>query len=367
MPDVTILIAAYNAEATIRSALDSALAQRGVDAEVLVVDDGSTDATADVVRDRARSDGRVRLVPLGQNQGQPGAKNAGFRQSRGACISLLDSDDLAHPDRTWAEVEALRRFPDAKLAFSHFWTFQDEGLRGFVQPDTINAGETAPPALRRLDDPLTARLRAGMTPGTCACTFRADYVRTKAMFDPGQPSFVDGEQYIRCFHNQPAVYCNLPLYYRRVRAGSISRDPVERVAMVCLAMDKARTHWHDYSAEQQRLLTAYERRCIVGGAKSMLLAGCPAQTRRILDAYGDRVPQGPARFWRWFSHHPGACALARLKSRLTPHPGRWVMRREVDAIDVAAAVGSNPSRPRKTGGAGQQPCTGGQHKVEQRR
>ena len=346
MPEVTILIAAYNAEATIRQALNSALAQRGVEFEVLVVDDGSTDATAQIVAECGEAFDGLRMVQLERNQGLAAARNAGFTEARGEFVTILDADDRLHPERTFAEVSGLRRFPDAKVAFSLFWTFQHAHERGIVDNDAINAGEAAAPALQRLDDPLTARLRGGMAPGTSACTLPTDYVRSHALYDPTQRSLVDGEQYIRCFYNQPAVYCNLPLYYRRFLPQSMSRNQIERVAMVCRAIDKARTHWQDYSAEQRRLLAGYECRCIIGGVKSMLLAGRAAEARRILDAYADRLPKGKGRFWRWVSWLPGACAAARLKSRLTPRRHQWASREEVDAIDVVADLGLTCDTPR---------------------
>ncbi|AFL49980.1 succinoglycan biosynthesis protein ExoO [Sinorhizobium fredii] len=96
-PDVTFVVAAYNAADTITRAVASALAQEGVAVEVIVVDDCSSDATAALVT--AIDDPRVRLIALERNRGPGGARNAGFEAARGRWIAVLDSDDTVRPGR----------------------------------------------------------------------------------------------------------------------------------------------------------------------------------------------------------------------------------------------------------------------------
>jgi len=96
-PDVSFVIAAYNAADTIRRAIDSALAQKGVDVEVIVVDDCSKDETCAVVEELA--DPRVRLLRLDENRGPGGARNAGLEAARGDWIAILDADDTVSPQR----------------------------------------------------------------------------------------------------------------------------------------------------------------------------------------------------------------------------------------------------------------------------
>ncbi|MFK0274979.1 glycosyltransferase family 2 protein [Ensifer sp. NPDC090286] len=96
-PDVSFVIAAYNAAETVRRAIDSALAQKGVDVEVIVVDDCSKDETCTVVEEVA--DPRVRLLRLAENRGPGGARNAGLEAARGTWIAILDADDTVNPER----------------------------------------------------------------------------------------------------------------------------------------------------------------------------------------------------------------------------------------------------------------------------
>lgn len=96
-PDVSFVIAAHNAEATIARAIDSAFRQRGVSVEVIVVDDCSTDRTAEVARGFSKGD--VRVIQLESNRGPGGARNAGIDAASGRWIAILDSDDSVYPER----------------------------------------------------------------------------------------------------------------------------------------------------------------------------------------------------------------------------------------------------------------------------
>ncbi len=99
MTNVSVIIPAYNAEATIERAVISALAQTERDLEILVIDDASSDATAAIVARLARRDARVILLRCALNGGPAVARNRGIDQSRGEWIALLDADDEFLPHR----------------------------------------------------------------------------------------------------------------------------------------------------------------------------------------------------------------------------------------------------------------------------
>jgi succinoglycan biosynthesis protein ExoO len=96
-PDVSFVIAAYNAEQSVARAIESAQAQQGVTLEVVVVDDCSNDRTVEVARSFPPD--QVRVVALEKNRGPGGARNAGMKVARGRWIAVLDSDDAVYPDR----------------------------------------------------------------------------------------------------------------------------------------------------------------------------------------------------------------------------------------------------------------------------
>lgn len=106
-PLVSVIVAAYNAEAHIGEALESVAAQEYLPIETVVVDDGSTDRTREVV-ERFPD---VRYL-YQENRGPGAARNAAVAASTGELVAVLDSDDLMAPGRIGAQVEHLLAHPD---------------------------------------------------------------------------------------------------------------------------------------------------------------------------------------------------------------------------------------------------------------
>jgi len=109
-PRVTVFIPVFNREDYVCTAINSILAQQYTDFEILIVDDGSTDATRE--RIAAYGDPRVRLECNGRNLGIPASRNRGLALARGEYIALLDSDDYAYPNRLAVQVDYLDRHPE---------------------------------------------------------------------------------------------------------------------------------------------------------------------------------------------------------------------------------------------------------------
>jgi glycosyltransferase involved in cell wall biosynthesis len=105
--DVSVVIPTHDRRDLLPLTLHSALRQRGVDLEVVVVDDGSADDTSLFVR--AIDDARVRLIRHEIAQGVSAARNHGIAEARGRWVAFLDDDDLWSPDKLALQVEALRR------------------------------------------------------------------------------------------------------------------------------------------------------------------------------------------------------------------------------------------------------------------
>ena len=95
-PRVTVVTPAYNVGRYIGEAVDSVLRQTFPDFEYLVVDDGSADDTAQVIKSHGNEDPRLRLIQIAHS-GLSAARNAGIREARGRYIALLDGDDRWRP------------------------------------------------------------------------------------------------------------------------------------------------------------------------------------------------------------------------------------------------------------------------------
>ena len=115
-PLVSIVITAYNAEDTIAATLESAISQTWQRTEIVVVDDGSTDGTAEVVRQFKE----VKLVST-KNCGLSGAQNNAFPHSQGDYIQYLDADDLLAPDKIERQLAALRDSDSKRVLLSSPW------------------------------------------------------------------------------------------------------------------------------------------------------------------------------------------------------------------------------------------------------
>jgi len=124
VPRVSIVIAAYNCQDTIAAAVRSCLDQTYPNTEVVVVNDGSTDSTADVL---ASFGSRIRVVTQ-HNGGLAAARNAGTRAATGEFIAWMDADDLATPDRAAVEAAVLQLDSNLAVVSSDFTAFVDEAV-----------------------------------------------------------------------------------------------------------------------------------------------------------------------------------------------------------------------------------------------
>lgn len=115
---VSVVTPNYNGSQFIERTINSVLAQRHVDVDYVVVDDGSTDCSRDIIR-RYAERGALRLVEK-NNGGLPTAINAGFRAARGQCICWLDSDNLLLPGALAAAARAFEQCPSASIVYGDY-------------------------------------------------------------------------------------------------------------------------------------------------------------------------------------------------------------------------------------------------------
>jgi glycosyltransferase involved in cell wall biosynthesis len=119
-PLVSVIVPAWNAGKTIMETLDSVQAQTFTDYEVIVVNDGSTDETAGIVRQFCAADPRFTLIDQ-RNQGVSAARNLALVQARGEYIAFLDADDVWLPEKLAKQLELFRQKPQANLVFTNYF------------------------------------------------------------------------------------------------------------------------------------------------------------------------------------------------------------------------------------------------------
>jgi glycosyltransferase involved in cell wall biosynthesis len=137
VPTVSVVMPAYNVSAYVADAVASVQAQTFSNFELLIVDDGSTDDTADIVRRFAASDNRIRLLRQ-DNRGLAAARNTALRHARGGFIALLDSDDLWEPRFLEAQVALLEQRPEIDIVTGNGWTLgsHEDGQPARPWPDS---------------------------------------------------------------------------------------------------------------------------------------------------------------------------------------------------------------------------------------
>ena len=154
-PLISVVVPAYNAADTLGQTIASVLDQTHRSLEVLVVDDGSTDATADVIARAGAADPRVVPVSYGGNRGRSAARNAGIDASSGDWIAMVDADDLIAPDRFERFLAAAGRFSGANLITDDRigWRIDESGVvrveHRFPGRHTWRVGEPRPLDARR--------------------------------------------------------------------------------------------------------------------------------------------------------------------------------------------------------------------------
>ena len=107
MPRVSVILPVYNADKTLYSAAKSCLDQTYKDLELIIIDDGSTDRSAEISNSLVSSDSRVSFIRCDENVGVSSAIEKGRRISSGSFIARMDADDMSHPDRIKKQVEVL--------------------------------------------------------------------------------------------------------------------------------------------------------------------------------------------------------------------------------------------------------------------
>ena len=124
-PLVSIVLPVYNGERYLAASLDSVLAQTYQNWELVIINDGSTDGTENLILNYP--DKRIKYLPNDSNKGIIFSLNRGLQESKGVYIARLDADDIALPNRFEKQVEFLSENTDYALCGSYFQTIDSNG------------------------------------------------------------------------------------------------------------------------------------------------------------------------------------------------------------------------------------------------
>jgi glycosyltransferase involved in cell wall biosynthesis len=208
-PTVSVVIPAYNHAAFLGQTIASALAQSWRDLEVIVVDDGSSDNTAEVA---GQFGGSIRYFRQ-QNRGMAGCRNTAVRKASGEFIGFLDDDDLWTPEYLTTVIPVLQSNPG--LAACHTGSQVIDGS-GKLLPQT--SSKTVPS-----DRMYDALIDGGFFP-PCSVTVRRACLDTVGLFDEGLQGCADWDMWLRV--SQRYGFAGIPavLVYYRVHGGGLSSN-----------------------------------------------------------------------------------------------------------------------------------------------
>jgi glycosyltransferase involved in cell wall biosynthesis len=210
MSAVSVVVPTHNRRRLLGQALGSVVRQRGVDVEVIVVDDGSADGIGETVA--GLRDDRVRLVRHEHPQGVSAARNRGIAEARGSWVAFLDDDDLWAPDKLARQLAAARRDHRA-------WA-----VAGAVSVDDQLRVLTGEPPL--LPERIAADLsRYNCVPaGASNVVVHADVLAGTGGFDPGLRHMADWDLWIRLGRSGPPATVPRPLLAYRLHGANATMD-----------------------------------------------------------------------------------------------------------------------------------------------
>jgi glycosyltransferase involved in cell wall biosynthesis len=206
---VSVIVPAFNQGRFLGEALDSVLGQTHQDLEVVVVDDGSTDETAEVVR--SRRDPRVRYIHQ-ENQGLSAARNTGIHESTGAWLSFLDADDAFLPEKLSRLLALAQENPGAGLVAGQAIPIDEDG-----QPTgaVFDCGAPSRPEDWLLGNPLHVG----------SVILRRAWQETVGRFDVSLRSYEDWDLWLRlALAGCPMLWLPHPVSLYRFHRAQMIRD-----------------------------------------------------------------------------------------------------------------------------------------------
>lgn len=188
----SVVVPAYNAEATIKQAIDSCLAQTFAAYEIIVVDDFSSDGTKNILEGYGE---QIKYIQLLHNNGASVARNKGLDAATGNYIAFLDADDIWHPKKLEIIASVLSNVNIPIALMYHTFTLQD------VNSITLPESGT----LYKL--PFIKLLLGNPIATPCAIMRN----NTKYRFEPTMHHMEDYDMWLRIAHKNPVYFINIPL------------------------------------------------------------------------------------------------------------------------------------------------------------
>lgn len=283
LPRVSVAIPLYNSRRHIGATLASVLRQSMPDFEVVVVDDGSTDGSGELVT--AVGDPRIRLVRQ-PNGGVSRARSEALRQAKADLVAFLDSDDMWRPGHLAALLSLAERFPAAGL----FGTAYRE-VGADWREDTVAEGPAPAPPDERILESYFATWASGPAPfHTSSSMARRKIALDLGGFKEGYSRGEDLEFFVRMALVAPvAVSSYVGAYYRRTSGGLTSRS-LDRPDICTLTIEET-LRTMDAADPRRRPLQEFRNKISISNALECLAAGNQLAARSFLSRSSQTIWQ----------------------------------------------------------------------------
>jgi glycosyltransferase involved in cell wall biosynthesis len=216
MPRVDIIIPAYNAAHYLPTAIESVVAQTFEDWRILLIDDGSTDNTADVVAPYIHQLGPKLEYIKQSNRGLPAARNAAIRSSSSEFLALLDADDIWLPDRLSESLRCFQDRPEVGLSYGYISRIDQQG-------NLLDSWSGNPRWAEGRIAPYIYMLRVQLPCPTM--TFRRRCVDEVGLFDETMRATEDRDMWLRIAQRYEVAVAPRVIALYRTSPNSMSADP----------------------------------------------------------------------------------------------------------------------------------------------
>jgi len=225
MPKVTVLMSVYNGEKYLREAIDSILNQTFKNFEFLVINDGSTDSTAEILQ--SYQDPRIKIINNEKNMGLTGSLNKGLKLAKGEYIARMDADDISLPLRLEKEVEFLDKNPELGLVGILYEVIDEAGNSfGIVKYPTT-------------DKEIKRRLLEGNPFGHGSVMLRKECIVNVGFYRPEFKYAQDFDLLLRISEKYEVLNISEPLYKFRISLNSLQKK-VEQDGYAALGRELAK-------------------------------------------------------------------------------------------------------------------------------
>lgn len=326
LPLISIIMPVYNSEAYLQDAIDSILDQTYTNIELLLLDDGSTDQSIEIIQKSVLRDRRIRALYL-DHRGLVPTLNHGIAEAKADIVARMDSDDIALPDRIEQQVQYLLRHPQIVAVGT--------SIQIYVQNQGLMPGSTTPPSAPE------AVLRE--LPKGCCIAHPTVMFKRQAILDAGgyKETYMPAEDYelwLRLLARHPNGISNLPqtLLHYRVHDSQISSqrlfDQILHTQAAMLAYDMYKSGLPDPFANDSNI--TYQK-------ITTLVSNTSHLDQRIIAGYCIRLAQLHAwgftienmqplykHFWLFADDHKlRAYARARLALAMACLPSQSLFRK----------------------------------------